>query len=136
MFYGEIMREPANSKNCVVLIVDDQVELCDILAEDLDYRGYTTLTAHSGNKAFEIYKEKHIDILLSDIKMPDGDGLELVRYICNFAKRTPVLILMTGYADVRDQDILDMGVEKIYYKPVDMDELIDDIDVFKEKFMP
>jgi len=116
-----------DEKKTTILIVDDQKELCDILAEDLEYRGYSTLIAYSGNSAFEVYKSNNVDVVLSDIKMPDGDGLELVRYICSFAKETPVLILMTGYADVRDDEIQKLGVTKLYYKPVDMDELVDDL---------
>src|SRR6056297_152712 len=86
-------------KNFTVLVVDDEKALREILEEILTDMGYKVLTAEDGYVALNIIKkEDHIDIVLTDIKMPRMDGLELVKNIKS-EKSDIIPIMMTGYID-------------------------------------
>ncbi len=82
-----------------ILVVDDEVSVRTSLEKVLSKEGYITKTAGSGNDAIKILSESTVDIVLSDLKMPDGDGLELLRAV---KEKTPntVVILLTGYGTV------------------------------------
>lgn len=85
------------SKN--ILIVDDELSVRESLEKVLSRAGYTTRTAGSGNDAIKILHKKQVDIILSDLKMPDGDGLDLLREV---RKAYPYIevILLTGYGTI------------------------------------
>jgi two-component system response regulator PilR (NtrC family) len=82
-----------------ILIVDDEESVRESLERVLSKAGYATLTASSGNEAFARLARHKVDIVLSDLKMPDGDGVELLKSI---KKSYPDLevILLTGYGTI------------------------------------
>ncbi len=82
-----------------ILIVDDEEGIRESLEKVLAKAGYLTTTASTGNEAFGILSEKPIDIVLTDLKMPDGDGLELLKLI---KKKSPdvEVILLTGFGTI------------------------------------
>ena len=82
-----------------VLIVDDEESLRQSLEKVLKNAGYLTIVAISGNEALELLGRQPIDLVLSDLKMPNGDGLELLKSI---KKKFPDIevILLTGYGTI------------------------------------
>ena len=82
-----------------VLIVDDEASVRTSLEKALSKAGYVTKSAGSGNEALKMLQKQSVDIVLSDLKMPDGDGLDLIRGIK--MKNTGVeVILLTGFGTV------------------------------------
>ena len=67
-----------NPKEITILIVDDEIDLRDSIAFDYKRKGFNVLVASSGNEAFEIVKKNKVNVVLSDVRMPDGDGIELL----------------------------------------------------------
>ena len=82
-----------------ILIVDDEVSFRESLEMALSKAGYITKTAGSGNEALKILAKKTVDIVLSDLKMPDGDGFELLSAIKKKYVNIEV-ILLTGYGTI------------------------------------
>ncbi|NIR48583.1 sigma-54-dependent Fis family transcriptional regulator, partial [candidate division KSB1 bacterium] len=82
-----------------ILIVDDEQSVCTSLEKALSKNGYTTRTAGSGNEALKILAKSPIDIVLSDLIMPDGDGFYLLREIKKKYVHIEV-ILLTGYGTI------------------------------------
>jgi len=82
-----------------ILVVDDEVSVRTSLEKVLSKEGYITKTAGSGNDAIKILSKVAVDIVLSDLKMPDGDGLDLLRAVKKITPNTE-LILLTGYGTV------------------------------------
>jgi len=111
-----------------ILIVDDEVDLCKIISWDFEDSNFNVLIAHSGQDAFKIFEENHIDVLLSDIKMPHGDGVELVRNICASEKKIKYIFLMTGYADYSEESLKEIGIKKLFQKPIDTDVILEYIE--------
>ncbi len=82
-----------------ILVVDDEVSVRTSLEKVLSKEGYITETAGSGNEAIKFLSKTPVDIVLSDLKMPDGDGFELLRAVKKESPNTEV-ILLTGYGTV------------------------------------
>jgi len=82
-----------------ILIVDDEASVRTSLEKVLSKAGYVTKTAATGNEAIKILTKKPTDLVLSDLKMPDGDGMHLLREIKTKNLNTEV-ILLTGYGTV------------------------------------
>lgn len=84
------------SDKLTILVVDDVEDMREIISVFLERAGYEVLTAHSGNAALEIFTREHIDLIVSDIMMEDGNGWDLVAGARNMNPDIPV-IFITGY---------------------------------------
>lgn len=87
------------TKNHLVMIVDDNEELCRMLTVLVHREGYDTLVAHDGYTAMQILDQKMPDLLLLDVCLPVMDGAEVLQRVKNLHNHLPVII-MTAYADV------------------------------------
>ena len=114
-------------ENTKLLIVDDEVDLCQVLSWEFEDNGMIVTQANSGNSAIEILKKEEIDIVLTDIKMPEGDGVELLEYIHKNEIKVKAVYLMTGYSDYPKQKLFESGMRKLFKKPVKTEDIIDDI---------
>jgi two-component system response regulator PilR (NtrC family) len=84
-----------------ILVVDDEFSVRESLEKVLSKAGYITLAADSGNEALAVLAKQKIDLVLSDLKMPDGDGVELLKSIKKSYPDIEV-ILLTGYGTVEN----------------------------------
>ena len=85
------------SDNFRILIVDDDYRMAKTLRDILIIKGYETDLAHSGSEALEKVEETYYTCILSDIKMPEVNGVELYRAIKKIEPDLPV-VLMTAYS--------------------------------------
>jgi len=106
-----------------ILIVDDDKNMAKTLARVSELRGYQAEVANSGEEALQLAQWSHIDCLLSDIKMPGMNGVELFRAFQKHYPDIPI-ILMTAYAP---SDLLTASVAKsvvaVLTKPLDFELL-------------
>jgi len=107
-----------------LLIVDDETDLRDAISENLELCGFEVATSKSGNEAIEILKKSQFDLILSDIRMPDGDGITLLDAVRKTNPKLPVLILMTGYADISSKDCIERGAQLVVSKPFSHDDIM------------
>jgi len=84
-----------------VLVVDDDRNVLEVLDARLSSSGLTVFKADSGRKALQILKTRRIDLVVSDVKMPEMDGMELLSEIIRTQPGLPVIFL-TAYANVPD----------------------------------
>lgn len=107
-----------------VLVVDDEIDLREIVASEFEFMG--ALVSQAGNiaSADVILKEKKIDLVISDIRMPGGTGIELLQIVKARNILTPPMILITGFADITSEVAFDHGAEALLSKPFQLDELI------------
>lgn len=111
-------------KGTTVLVVDDEPDLREILADEFTFAGARVLTAENGKSAFEIVKRERIDAVVSDIRMPGGSGVELLENIRKTHPVKPIVVLMTGYADLSSEDAFHKGAEGVFAKPCDLDDVL------------
>lgn len=116
------MKTPSQT---TVLVVDDEPMLCKAIAQDFQRKGYITLCASNGTEAFELVKSKNVDLILSDIRMPGGDGVKLLTDVKNFNHAIPVLMFMTGFADLSLEEAYDMGADAVFSKPFNRKSLME-----------
>ena len=106
-----------------ILILDDEKSQREILNGYLKKKGYRIFTASSGNEGLEIAKNNAVDIILSDFKMPDKTGLEVLSEI---KKVNPEIsfVIVTAYGTVENAvKAMRLGADDYINKPVDLDEL-------------
>lgn len=112
--------------NLTVLIVDDEPDILELMEEEFKYCGYDTVTAICGNDAIKILDKQKIDIVISDYKMPNGNGMAVLAHVNKMAHK-PKFFFVSGQAEVSIDDALKAGAKKFFSKPFDLDELIKEV---------
>jgi two-component system NtrC family response regulator len=107
-----------------VLIVDDEKNYPLILSAVLEEEGYETLTANSGREALEILNHSDVDLILTDMKMPEMDGMTLLENVKKKDGDLPV-IMMTAYGTIEKAvEAMQKGAYNYILKPFDNDSLV------------
>lgn len=110
-----------------LLIVEDEEELREPLAMNFESLGCDVFQASNGVQGFDIVSKHAIDLVISDIRMPGGNGIEMLKRIKERSHDMPVVMLITGFSDVSFEETYAMGAEAILSKPFDLDEIEDAI---------
>ena len=106
-----------------ILIVDDDEVMQETLSEVLKKRGYETFSVGSGNGALSTIKKNVIDLILLDMRLPDIDGLEVLKKIKEFDTEI-LVIIMTAYSDVQTAvSSMKSGAYDYINKPFELEEL-------------
>ena len=107
-----------------VLIVDDEKNYPPILSAVLEEEGFETLTAYSGEEALSVLKNSDVDLVLTDMKMPSMDGIELLEKIKEKDPGLPV-IMMTAHGTVEKAvEAMQKGAYNYILKPFDNERLV------------
>jgi len=111
-----------------ILVVDDELLIRDLLYDFFTGQGWTISVAENGDKALDIIAHKPIDLVLSDIKMPEMDGLALTEELRRAHPEIPV-VLMTGFPSV-DTAVIALRHRVVDYviKPFNINQLYKTID--------
>lgn len=118
---GDIARHRGSAS---ILVVDDEPALREMTAEILTQSGYQVHTAANGRDALELLKTQSVDILFSDIIMPEMDGHELVRQVQQQFPQIKIQ-LVSGYSDmINAEHELDELHERILHKPYNSDDVL------------
>ncbi|NIA05806.1 MAG: response regulator [Proteobacteria bacterium] len=111
-----------------VLVVDDEPNYLIVLSELLRDAGFEVFTAQNGKEALPIVRGADLDVLISDIKMPGMDGIELLENVKNLNRELPV-ILITAYAEVKKAvDAMRLGAFNYLAKPFPNEALLASVD--------
>ncbi len=115
-----------------ILVVDDDMGMCETLSDIMEEKGYRTIIATDGREAIQKAKELAFDVILMDIKMPGMDGVETFKQIKRIQPETAV-VMMTAYA-VEDliREALSEGAYGVLHKPFDIERMISLIEGVKE----
>ncbi len=107
-----------------ILCVDDNEQSLSIRKIMLETRGYRVVTSKNGREAIEVFQRGGIDLVLSDLVMPDVDGTELIAMVKTLSPETPA-ILFSGKIKVYERDTrADLFLPKGMYAPVELLERI------------
>ena len=106
-----------------VLIVDDEVQILRALQINLNARGYSTVTAFTGQSALEQAAKHPVDIIILDLGLPDLDGVEVIRRLRRW-NEVPILVLSARHGSDDKIQALDAGADDYVTKPFGMDELL------------
>lgn len=106
-----------------VLIVDDESDIRDVFADYFFDSGIELQFASSGNEALKTLDKQDFDLILSDVRMPDGDGIYLLETIRKRSKTSPQFLLMTGFSEIDKNAAIKKGAADLLSKPIDFSEI-------------
>lgn len=112
-----------------ILVVDDEEGIRDLIVSELEFCGAQCMEANNGLDAFELYRKENFDAVVSDVRMPNGDGLVFLNKIKDHNLPVKVIIFMTGFSEVPAEEIYDLGVEAIISKPFRLDHMVSTLEM-------
>jgi CheY-like chemotaxis protein len=115
-------------KDVTILVTDDEKDIQELIQFQLENEGYKVLTASSGEEAYKTLTENEIHVIVTDIRMPNGDGIELLEKISvNKKLNPPCFYFMTGFADITKEQSIEKGARGFFSKPFDLKEFTAEI---------
>lgn len=108
-----------------VLIVDDEIDICEMMAFSFESQGFETIIAGDAVQALEMVKTQDPDLVISDIRMPKGGGMKLLEEIKAYNPSRPKVFLITGYSDRSKEEAIALGAEDVLSKPIKLQALIE-----------
>ena len=106
-----------------ILVVDDERQITRMLRTSLQSCGYAVSVANNGLEGFELFQSDRPDLIITDLAMPEMDGVELTRAVRNSAD-TPIIVLSVRDADSSKVAALDLGANDYLTKPFSTPELL------------
>lgn len=107
-----------------ILLVDDDERILSTFSEIFQIKGYDVTTAGDGAKALQYLREYYFDLVISDLSMPEVNGIQVLKE----AKKQNLeisMIMLTGYGDMRSAiEALRLGADDYILKPCNIDELL------------
>lgn len=111
-----------------ILVVDDSEETVELIKRNLESAGYTIYTAANVQAAIRNLEMRAFDLVITDLKMPDGSGLEIVRHASENYKNLGILVI-TGFPSIQGAvESIRIGAEEYLVKPFTDKELFDSVD--------
>lgn len=107
-----------------ILVVDDESSVRDILKDFLEFEGFEVVLATNGAEGLAVVLSESIDLVLTDLEMPEMSGLEFLRELSGVT-RAPSAIMMTGYGTVESAiEAMKVGAYDYILKPFQIEELL------------
>jgi len=106
-----------------ILVVDDEPQLIRVLRTGLKSRGYDVRGASDGEIGLETFSEWHPDLVITDLAMPNVDGLEFCRRL-RAISQVPIIVLSAKGEEKTKVEALDIGADDFVTKPFGIDELL------------
>ena len=115
-------------KNMTILYAEDEIGIRQNIADSLRYYVKDVYEANDGEEAYSVYKDKSPDIILSDIHMPNVNGIEFIKKVRKEDRNIPV-VMITAYTDKEYLlEAVTLHMEKYIVKPLDLDDLFETLD--------
>jgi two-component system response regulator HydG len=107
-----------------ILIIDDDMDMCNLLGRFLGKKGFETEAGHSGNKGIAKFKESKFDVVLCDFRLGDKEGREVLKEIKQIDPYA-IVIIITGYSDIKTAvDVIKAGAFDYITKPLIPEEVL------------
>jgi DNA-binding NtrC family response regulator len=107
-----------------ILVIDDSPELVNLISDNLRAEGYEVDTAEDGANGISLIEKNFYDLILTDLKMPGTDGMEVLKYTCEHSPDS-LCIILTGYGTIKNAvEATKMGAFDYLTKPVKTDEIL------------
>ena len=107
-----------------ILIIDDDIDICQLLQRFLERKGYSATTAFKANEGLDVLSRRSFDLVLTDFRLPDMDGLDLISEIKKAKPDIPVIVI-TGYSDVKQAvKVIQLGASEYVTKPIFPEEIL------------
>lgn len=107
-----------------ILIIDDDIDMCQLLSRFLKRSGFEASFAVNGNKGIKAFQDERFDLVLCDFRLGDKEGVEVLKEIKDINPQVPVIII-TGYSDIKIAvNVIKQGAYDYITKPLVPDEVL------------
>jgi DNA-binding response OmpR family regulator len=111
-----------------ILVIDDERLICDMLRTVLTQRKHDVFTALGGAQALQLFRERRPQFTLLDLRMPDMNGIEVLKEIRKIDLRAPVMVLTGWGTDEMEKDARALGVSDFVCKGLSLEMLVTTVD--------
>ena len=111
-----------------ILLVEDEEELRELLANELRDFDFGVIEAKNGREAVQILASQSVDIVVTDLRMPECDGLELLSHIRKTIGSSVRTVLMSGFADCTQSQAQTFGANELLHKPFSLQQFVETIE--------
>ncbi|MFC4352666.1 response regulator [Fodinicurvata halophila] len=122
-----------------ILLIDDEKSILEVMGNSLGKAGYTVLSAGDGKEGLELLRSEPVDVVVTDIIMPEKEGIETIIEIRAMAKDMPILAI-SGGGRTRQMHFLEMsrnfGADRVLQKPFKPSDLIAELDDLLKRTQP
>jgi two-component system, response regulator, stage 0 sporulation protein F len=116
-----------DTRQASVLIVEDEPDFREMLNYQFSAKGYRSFVAAGGPEALELVWTHHVSAVVTDIRMPRMDGIELAHRIKSVDVHKPAVILVSAYPDIAPEDAYNEGAEGLFTKPFPLADIVDTV---------
>jgi len=115
--------------DCTILVADDEEDLREAISFDFKRKGYRVVTAPDGREALQAIKSSNVDLVISDIHMPNLDGIGLLSEIKKHSIDLPVFLFIgcSSEKELSAEEAYALGADAVFSKPFDRKELFDTV---------
>ena len=107
-----------------LLIIDDDVDICALLKRFFERKGFAVTTAFKAQDGIDLIRARTFDVLLTDFRLPDLDGLEVIKTVRSLRAELPIIVI-TGYSDVNQAiKAIRLGAFEYVTKPIYPEEIL------------
>ena len=106
-----------------ILVIDDEQMICDLLRSAFSGHGYTVLTATNGGQGLALFRQWRPRVTLLDLRMPEMDGIEVLKQIRKIEPKADVIMLTGGGTDALEIQARGLGVTDFFRKGLPLDVL-------------
>lgn len=115
--------EKLEFKDKRILVVDDEPFVREVIAEQLSFKGAVVVEAQDGKVAFDLLLDSDFDLVLSDIRMPECSGVELLKMIKESDKKMPPVLMMSAFEEVNTDRLKNLGAKEFLLKSGDFTQI-------------
>jgi DNA-binding response OmpR family regulator len=117
----------------VILVVDDEIPICELLEEFLSQLGHDVFTANNGEEAISKFRENRPNAVFLDIRMPGISGIEVVRKIRDIDRKPPI-VMLSGFGEFSIiQEAYKTGANYYIQKPIELDRIVKILENLKDQ---
>jgi DNA-binding NtrC family response regulator len=109
-----------------VLVVDDEEEVVEILAEFLMEEGFEVVGSRSAEEALAIFRKDDVDLVVTDVRMPGIDGVEMAKEMRERKPDIPI-IFVSAYVDFSELKGMIEGSFSFFHKPFDLSDILEEV---------
>ena len=113
-----------------ILVVDDEADVCDMLSVALTREGYQVRTASNGREALKMLRSSIVDLVITDLIMPETEGLELIKGLHNQCPHLKIIAISGGGSSDPHIDLSmaqHLGAHRTFLKPFKLQVMLDAI---------
>jgi CheY-like chemotaxis protein len=114
-------------KRYTILVVDDEELIRETLTMLFEMDGFRVQTANNGMSALKEVRSHKFDLILTDMRMPEGDGMFLLEQLRTHIDEVPPVVMITGFADYHDREIVAKGARQVIHKPLNFSSLLESV---------